>query len=117
MSKKENRLGVNNLKVILSFTISLAMVIITLGDKKGFFRKLSAFLSLMDELPAVFLSAKMAIAEAGDLISEEIDVLRQYVKDEFDIEDDRAELVVEHAIDAGVGIHKLIYAIKGLKVA
>lgn len=74
-------------------------------DAKNFVEPLRALGDAIDDIYDV-------IPEVQDLSAEEMQELSEYIKENFDIEDDDLEASIEKAIDTGVELMKLFQTLK-----
>jgi hypothetical protein len=108
-------LGIENLKKAVKFAIDLGEQFATsLADG---FQWTDSF-SFVDELiqvPGLLKSGKDVVAELKDLDATERQELYDYIKEEFDIADDKVEDVVEQALATAVSVLLLVDKVKALK--
>ena len=116
--------GIEKLKVALKFAIGLTEgVIEALDDKKltwleivGLSPKSYSFsFSLLIDLPGLIRDHEELWLELEDLDEAEREELLQYAKDEFDLNDDQLEGVIESALEVVTAIANLAFDIKALK--
>lgn len=107
------KLGIENLKLVVRFAIDLGMEI----DKKLEDGKITIWegLGLIPELKAL----PNIIAHSEDIRNEFLDLddsekteLVGFVKDNFDIENDKVESIIEKSIDMITALSLLIFEIK-----
>lgn len=106
-------LGIEHLKQGLKFVFDFTSQV---AQTKKF--KLVTIFSFIDDLIAlggVIVSWKDIIAEFKDLDDAEKQQLYQYVKDEFDIPNDKVEAFVENAFTWLMSTIELVEQAKGLK--
>jgi hypothetical protein len=105
-------LGTTNLKKVLLFAIKLSEKVdeVTV-DGFQWSDAVALFPNLVEAI-GVVKSAKDAYAEFLDLDEEEKDDVLAYVRDEFDIADDKLEDVVETALLVVSNVAELIVKVK-----
>lgn len=111
-------LGTENLKKVLAFALGLGNELAK-GFEDG---KLSLVegMGLADNLlaiPGLISARKEILAELKDLDAAERQELFDYVKQEFDLPDDRIEAIVEEALGLVENIVAIIYTFQQLKKA
>ncbi len=100
-------------KEVLDFVISLGEACaesladgqLTLGDIPNFWEPLTNISSAIDGWQEV-------IEEIENLTIDDIEYLSDYVVDEFDIESDTVESMIETALQTGVGLLTFIMSLK-----
>lgn len=99
----ENKLGLKETKDVLFFVFSFTRAMqlamedgeFSWTDARHFIEPAQAIMEAADNITDV-------IPEIADITPEEMAELVEYIKDEFDIEDDDLEAKIESALDAGV---------------
>jgi hypothetical protein len=71
----------------------------------------------LTSLPAAIAGISDVPAEIADLDEAEAEELKQYVKDNFDIPDDKLEAFIEQAVETVVKIYALYLAFKAMRDA
>ena len=109
------KLGIDNLKKALIAAINLAKKIeknYTDDGKISFVEVLGIGASSFGDILRVIKSGSEIKAEFINLDDNEKDELIQFVKDEFDLENDKIENIVEKSLEFLVGLDELIKSIK-----
>ena len=113
----DNKLGIQNLKVVVSFFIAIALQIdkVSKDDKitKAEILKL-VFFVLMNNGMSAFNSFLKAGKEAMDLTTEEKDELSLYFSKEFDLSNDETEALVVNAFSILVSVFTFILKVKSM---
>ncbi len=109
----ESKLGIENIKEAFTVTITLATGIIELikdfSYQKAF--QLAFQLAEYKSLVPVF---KASLAEFADLDTREAKDLQDHFKQEFDIENDKLETVIENSI--GLIVRTYEFIVSGVKI-
>ncbi len=109
------KLGIENLKVAIVSAINLGEKIEkNLADdgKISLAEALKIGAGSFGGVIKVIKSGNQIKAEVKDLDSSEIKELRDLIKEELDLENDKIEIVIEKSIDFLVGLEELIAVIK-----
>ena len=94
----EKKYGITNLKPVLALSIELGNVADKIGRTKGAVRYLS-LMDLFDELMALGkVDFKLLSEEIKDLDAAEREELHAFLKEKFDIVDDKLEMAIEEGI-------------------
>ena len=113
----ENKLGIQNLKVVVSFFIAIALQLdkVKKDDKitKGEIMKLIFFV-LMNKGISAFSSFLDAGQEILDLTTEEKDELSLYFSKEFDLSNDETEALVESTFSILLSIFTFILKVRSM---
>ena len=113
----ENKLGINNLKIVVSFFIAIALQIdkVKADDKitKGEIMKLIFFV-LMNKGISAFSSFLDAGQEILDLTNEEKDELSLYFSKEFDLSNDETEALIESTFSILLSIFTFILKVRSM---
>jgi len=118
------KFGIENVKKFIAFGVGLGMSFEdALKDGKITLKDYVLFVDDVMKIPGIVGGAKHLKEELTDFTPEERAELIVWFKDEFDIENDKVEEVIEKAIDAATGMVltvdasiELAKAIKALKV-
>jgi len=109
------KLGIENLKVAIVSVINLGEKIEkNLADdgKISLAEALKIGVGSFGGVIKVIKSGNQIKAEVKDLDSSEIYEMRDLIKEELDLENDKIEIVIEKSIDFLVGLEELIAVIK-----
>jgi hypothetical protein len=113
----ENKLGISNLKIVVSFFIAIALQIdkVKSDDKitKGEILKL-VFFVLMNKGVSAFTSLWEAGKEVLDLTSEEKDELSLFFAKEFDLSNDETEALIESTFSILLSIFTFILKVRSM---
>ena len=113
----ENKLGIQNLKVVVSFFIAIALQIdkVKSDDKitKGEILKLIFFV-LMNKGISAFSSFLEAGKEVLDLTSEEKDELSLFFSKEFDLSNEETEALIESTFSILLSIFTFILKVRSM---
>ena len=108
--------SIEKLKVALKFAIGLTEgVIEALDDKKLTWLEIVGLSPKLIDLPGLIRDHEELWLELEDLAEAEREELLQYAKDEFDLNDDQLEGVIESALEVVTAIANLAFDIKALK--
>lgn len=108
-------LGIENLKTAIHLAIALPVQITKTIKGKFQIFDILAFLDEFRELAEVIKGKKAVLDELKNLSPEERKQLIEFVKDEFDVADDRAEIFIENALSWVDSTLTLIEEAKTLK--
>lgn len=115
----QNKLGIQNLKVVVSFFIAIALQIdkVKKDDKitKGEILKLIFFV-LMNKGISAFSSFLEAGKEVLDLTSEEKDELSLFFSKEFDLSNEETEALIESTFSILLSIFTFILKVRSMFV-
>ena len=101
-------------KEVLDFVISLGESLASsLGDGSLGVTDLINFWEPVSKLSDALDGFEKIVAEIGNLTSEDLDYLREYIKSEFDIEDNQIESLIEDGLEAAIIILKFIGKFRG----
>ena len=93
------KLPINDLKPLVALGVEMANVADKIGHTKGP-GKYAHLISLFDEVTALgAVNFKNVIPQAKDIDAEEMAELKTFIKEKFDIADDKLESVIEKALD------------------
>jgi predicted lactoylglutathione lyase len=113
----ENKLGIQNLKVVVSFFIAIALQIdkVKSDDKitKGEILKLIFFV-LMNKGISAFSSFLEAGKEVLDLTNEEKDELSLFFSKEFDLSNEETEALIESTFSILLSIFTFILKVRSM---
>lgn len=110
-----NKIGIENIKIILIFGLSLAQELQRgLEDKKLNFGEIIGFTDDLAAIPSVVEAVKKAPAEFLDLDEEEKEEIHQLVIDEFDISLDHVEMAIEESF--GFALDGVRYATRMTRI-
>ena len=79
-----------------------------LEDKKIGFADIGAFIDPLTKLPAALAGISEVPAELADLDEDEKQELLEAVKDQFDLDDDKAEIAIEEGLALAAALHSYI---------
>ncbi|MBP98756.1 hypothetical protein CMK18_22640 [Candidatus Poribacteria bacterium] len=101
-------------KEVLDFVISLGESLASsLDDGSLGVTDLINFWEPVSKLSDALDGFEKIVAEIGNLTSEDLDYLREYIKSEFDIEDNQIESLIEDGLEAAIIILKFIGKFRG----
>lgn len=107
MVDKKN--GLDELKDILVFGINLGEgFAFAAEDKKVDWKDLAYFTNTLTSAPAAFVGAGEGIKKLSELTEAEKAEILEFVNSEFDIPQDKIELVVEKALSMALEIYGMI---------
>ena len=105
--------GMKETKELLKFVIGLGMAIDkSLADKKFSFDDVTYFMVPLMQAGPAFANIKMLPAELKDMDAAEAAELKQFIEDEFDIENDKIEKIIEAAIGVGLKVYEIMLSFK-----
>lgn len=108
--------GIEKLKAAVSVGIRLTEgVLEKLDDKKLTWLEVLGLAPILVDLPALIRDADALYDELQDLTEKENQELLAYVKEEFDVDNDNLEEVVEDALSVVSALGTLAFSIKALK--
>lgn len=108
--------GVENLKKFVKFACGFTeQVAEVLEDGKVQLLELPKFLDEVLEIPGLVKSWEAVKKELSELSPEERQEVYDYLKDEFDIPNDRVELAIEHSISWVMNTLALYEMFKAMK--
>lgn len=109
------KLGIDETKHLINFIISLGIAVErALADGKIRFDDMAHFMGAFMSAGEAFKDIKKMPAELKDLDNEELEHLQNYVRERFDLENDRIEALVESAIGLGIQIYQLVMEIRNI---
>jgi len=105
----EEKLGVKELKELLKFVIEFGESIdLAMADKKFEVSELGLLIAPLMQVGPAFEGFDKLGAEIKDLEESEMIELAAFVREEFDLQNDKIEEVIEVALDLGVRIYGFI---------
>jgi len=105
----EEKLGVKELKELIKFAIDFGEAIDkALADKKFDVSELGLLIGPLMQIKPAFEGFDKIGKEIKDLDEVEMLELSTFVKEEFDIENDKIEAIIEKAIELGVKIYGFV---------
>lgn len=105
------KLGIQRLMLFVGFALTLTKEVKDgLDDGKFSFGETLGLVDNAAEIPELVKNAKYIPAEIADLDAEEQEQLHQYVRDNFDLENDKVEQAIEESIDLAFYISR--YAVR-----
>lgn len=100
--------GIKELKELLAFGFKLQKAIASLGDGKiNVIVDAPKFLPALLSAPKAFGGIGLVLAEIKDLDEAEREELLAFVRDEFDLSDDRLEELIEDTLEELLSLFKL----------
>jgi hypothetical protein len=106
-------LGIQNIKEVVKFVIELGEGIDrSLADKKIDFQDIGNLLLAMNYAAPAFDDIGKVVPELKDMDESEKQELKDYIKSEFDIANDKLEVTIEKALAVVIDIYGLIQTIR-----
>lgn len=105
-------IGVVNLKRSIVFSLDLAEQIVTASKNGIKWTDAFGFIDEIMEIPVLIKTSKEIYAELQDLTVEERGQLNAEIAEEFDLDNDKVEEIVQYSIDVAFGVVQLVNAIK-----
>lgn len=104
----DEKLGVENLKKAVKFSIELGQQFEKSGKDGWSWTDSFDFVDEAMALPGIAKAGSSIAAELKDLSNEERDELNAYVAEEFDLENDKVEGIVEDSLNIAFSIVSLV---------
>lgn len=100
--------GIDNLKKLIKFALDFTEQIAT-STKDGWqWTDSFSFIDEVAQIPGVIKSWDAIRKELGELSDDERKELNDWVAEDFDIEDDRVEAMIEHALQLAINAIALV---------
>lgn len=104
-----SKFGVENLKKVVALGIEIGNVADKFGKAEGTANKISTLMALTDEVLAIpGVDFNKVKDEVGDLDDAEKAELLQFVKDKFDISNDKLEASIEGGLGIALKLEALV---------
>lgn len=101
--------GIDSLKKLVKFSIDLTKQIAdALADGKFIWSESFGFFDEIMQIPGIVKSFPNIKKELSELATEERQELYDYFANEFDIEDERVEVLIEHSLSLAIAMVALV---------